>query len=102
MDPGNVEETTLYYHPFSVRSAMVRYTIALRGHVGAGAVPIIVKEREVDIFEMEQLEEWFMFEVNPKGQVSSCHNDLILAYSCLRTGACAGQSRALGPPDRDS
>lgn len=83
MVPEEGDDVTLYFHPFSVRSAMVRFAIALRGDVDPGLTPIAITERAVDIFEMEQLEEWFMLEVNPKGQASSdvltttqaCHAD---------------------------
>ncbi|KAI9707886.1 MAG: hypothetical protein M1820_004492 [Bogoriella megaspora] len=69
MGSTRIDHMTLYMNPYSVRSTMIRLAIALRGEARADAIPIIVQEHEVDIFEMEQLEERFMFEVNGKGQV---------------------------------
>jgi hypothetical protein len=48
---------------------MVRYTLALRGEPVDAASEMTIEEREVDIFREAQLEENFLCEVNPKGQV---------------------------------
>lgn len=48
---------------------MVRYTLALRGTAVDSASSMSVTEKIVDIFNEEQIEEWFLCGVNPKGQV---------------------------------
>lgn len=48
---------------------MVRYTLALSGPPINDASTMSVTEHIVDIFNDEQLEEWFLCNVNPKGQV---------------------------------
>jgi hypothetical protein len=49
---------------------MVRYTLAIRGIAKDNASEMVVEEREIDIFHEEQLEESYLCDVNPKGQVS--------------------------------
>lgn len=49
---------------------MVRYTLAIRGVAKDPASEMAVEEREIDIFREGQLEESFLCDVNPKGQVS--------------------------------
>jgi hypothetical protein len=49
---------------------MVRYTLAIRGAPKEASVRLVVEEQEVDIFREAQLEERYLCEVNPKGQVS--------------------------------
>ena len=49
---------------------MTRFTLAVRGDAAPGCEPVHVNEHEVDIFDkMEQVDEHFLLEVNPKGQV---------------------------------
>ena len=50
---------------------MVRYTIAVAGKPGQGLPPATIEEKVVEIFSQEQLEESFLRDVNPKGQVCS-------------------------------
>lgn len=59
-----------YHNPFSICSLMGRYTLAIRGEPKDAASEVVVDEHEVDIFREAQLEEKFLCEVNPKGQVS--------------------------------
>jgi hypothetical protein len=59
----------LYHHPQSICSLMVRYTFALAGAPVPGDLPISLKLQEVDIFQNEQLEEFYLCNINPKGQV---------------------------------
>jgi hypothetical protein len=65
------DHVMLYTNTYSLRSLMTRFTIALRGKAAATSIPVIVEEREVNIYEMEQMNETFMLEVNAKGQVPS-------------------------------
>lgn len=60
---------TLYHHPYSICSIMVRYTLALRGPSKDPSSKIDVTEKVVDIFNSAQLEEDFLVNINPKGQV---------------------------------
>ena len=48
---------------------MVRYTLALAGEPAEEASRIDVVEKVVDILHGAQLDEDFLCEVNPKGQV---------------------------------
>lgn len=63
---------TLYHNKYSVCSIMVRYTLALRGTPKDPSSPILIEEKDVDIFHQEQLSEHYLCEINPKGQVSAC------------------------------
>ncbi|TVY87385.1 hypothetical protein LAWI1_G005630 [Lachnellula willkommii] len=67
----------LYHHPYSICSIMVRYTLAIRGAPKEASTMMIVEEQEVDIFHGAQLEEQYLCEVNPKGQVSIVGNPAI-------------------------
>jgi hypothetical protein len=60
---------TLYHHPYSICSIMVRYTLALRGSPKDPSSQINVTEKVVDIFHEAQLEEDFLLNINAKGQV---------------------------------
>ena len=62
---------TLYHHPYSICSLMVRYTLAVKGAPHSPAEMMVVKEQEVDIFKGAQLDEHFLLEINPQGQVST-------------------------------
>jgi len=61
---------TLYHHPVSICSIMVRYTYALRGPAKEGSPDLPVHDQVVDIFNQEQLSERFLCDINAKGQVS--------------------------------
>lgn len=79
MSSEDVQRLTLYMNPVSVRSIMVRFAFAMRGDGGVDSTPIAIEERVVNIFELEQLEEWY-FEVNPKAQV--IHFPYDPTYTC--------------------
>ncbi|KAK3941168.1 hypothetical protein QBC46DRAFT_383393 [Diplogelasinospora grovesii] len=59
----------LYHHPYSICSIMVRYSFALRGPPKDPSSDMTLDARVVDMMNGEQLEEWFLCDVNPKGQV---------------------------------
>jgi hypothetical protein len=48
---------------------MVRYTIALRGEPKDPSLEVSISEEVVDLFNGDQLEERFLDNINPKGQV---------------------------------
>jgi hypothetical protein len=58
----------LYYFQFSNFSIMVRYAIALRGEPGSEAMTI--EEKSINLHKDEHLQEWYLADINPKGQVS--------------------------------
>ncbi len=51
---------------------MVRYTLALAGRPADEASEMAMSEEIVDIFHFGQLEETFLCDINPKGQVRLC------------------------------
>ena len=61
---------TLYHNRSSICSIMVRYTVELCAAPGNSLFGITIEDREVDIFKGEQLQEEFLRDVNPMGQVS--------------------------------
>jgi hypothetical protein len=65
----------LYHNTYSICSLMVRYTLAVRGTPHSPAAAITVDEQMVDIFHEAQLDEDFLLNVNPKGQVSTPADD---------------------------
>ena len=71
LDEGTLESShhKIYYHRYSICSLMVRYMLALRGHPKPSSSDILVDLHEVDIFHGAQLEEHFLLDINPKGQV---------------------------------
>ena len=66
---SEVSPHKLYFHPYSICSLMVRYALALRGEAKMSSSEIIVDLHEVDMFHGAQLEEHFLLDINPKGQV---------------------------------
>ena len=52
---------------------MVRYTLALAGKPAEEASAMAMSEQVVDIFHFGQLEETFLCDINPKGQVRPWH-----------------------------
>ena len=60
----------LYYHPYSVCSLMVLYTLALKGPAGNPRNEIDVDAKVLDIFGHKQLDEEFLCTINKYGQVS--------------------------------
>ena len=61
----------LYFHPYSICSLMVLYTLALRGEAKDPESEMTVETQEVDIFHEKQLDEHFLCEINAEGQVST-------------------------------
>ena len=59
----------LHYDIYSICSSMVRFTNQFRGPSQSPASAMSIEEKLVDIHRMDQLEEKFLLEVNPKGQV---------------------------------
>ncbi|KAE9379703.1 hypothetical protein N431DRAFT_398147 [Stipitochalara longipes BDJ] len=66
---ASTESYTLYYNQWSICSQMVLLTLAFRGQPKDAKSEMVVEEQAVDIFKSAQLEETFLTEVNPKGQV---------------------------------
>ncbi|KAF2174139.1 hypothetical protein M409DRAFT_16409 [Zasmidium cellare ATCC 36951] len=61
---------TVYYSPVSLASYMLQYTLAIRGAPTNPEDEITIEEKEVDIhFKLEQLSEFYLLNVNPKGKV---------------------------------
>lgn len=89
----------LYHNRLSICSIMVRYTLAIRGIAKDTASEMVVEEREIDIFHEEQLEESYLCDVNPKGQVSwyitALNKPCIICIKLLTShlGSCAKLSR---------
>jgi hypothetical protein len=61
---------TLYHFPFSLFSIMVRYAVALRGEPGDENQRMEISQKTVNLHRDENLSEWYLTKVNPKGQVS--------------------------------
>jgi hypothetical protein len=83
----------LYVNAYSICSIMVRYTLAIRGIGLDVSTQMVVEEREVNIFEGEQMEEAFLCDVNPKGQVRLIINISVIALQ--RSGVCYGGGNAI-------
>ncbi len=62
---------TLYHNYFSICALMVRYSFAVRGEPRDAEAAMVIEEQGVDLFHEEQLDEHFLCDVNPKGQVRS-------------------------------
>ena len=60
---------TLYHNPYSIASLMVRYTLALRNEPKDAESAMEVDLVEVDLYKSGQLEEHFLCDINPAGQV---------------------------------
>lgn len=60
----------LYHNAYSVCSIMVRYTLALRGHLKDEHSALNVRGVSVDPFKGELLTEQFLCEINKYWQVS--------------------------------
>jgi hypothetical protein len=67
---------TLYYFPFSLFSIMVRYAIALGAE--SGDKEMVIDQKIVNLHKDEHLSEWYLTEINAKGQVR-----LIVTFSVL-------------------
>jgi hypothetical protein len=64
-----MSEYVLYHFPFSPFSIMVRYAVSLRGEPSSAGETISIGEKIVNLHRDENLAEWYLLEVNPKGQV---------------------------------
>lgn len=67
---------TLYIFPFSLYSIMARFTAALGAKSGEATKPISVEHRLVNVHQNENVAEWYLLSINPKGQVSSAAANL--------------------------
>ncbi|KAL3446404.1 hypothetical protein BJX65DRAFT_279528 [Aspergillus insuetus] len=68
---------TLYHHPYSICSIMVRQTIAIRGEAIDADSEAHITEQVVEIFKEEQFSEHFLTEINPLGQVPVLVSDAL-------------------------
>lgn len=64
-----MDRYTLYYFQWSLWSLVARYAIALRGEPSAPEAAMEIGEKFIDIHNGDNLAEWYLVEVNPKGQV---------------------------------
>ncbi|MCJ1357372.1 MAG: hypothetical protein MMC33_007368 [Icmadophila ericetorum] len=60
---------TLYYFQWSLFSTVARYTIALRGEPSSPALAMNIEEKVIDLYKAENISEWYLVNINPKGQV---------------------------------
>ena len=60
---------TLYYFQCGLWSLVARYSIALRREPSAPEAAMEIGEKFIDINSGDNLTEWYLVEVNPKGQV---------------------------------
>ena len=67
---------TLYHNYYSICSIMMRYLLMVRGPPVNDAQDDEFQEHHVDIFNEGQLEEYYLCDVNPLGQV------------CILRGCC--------------
>ncbi|KAK5200287.1 hypothetical protein LTR92_000830 [Exophiala xenobiotica] len=58
----------LYHNDYSLYSLQVRYTLALAGKPREGLAPMQIELTDVDLFNSGQLAEFFLTNINPKGQ----------------------------------
>lgn len=70
---SETQACVLYYDRRSICSSMVRYTFALAGVPVQGSMPLSIKLKETQIFQGDQISEFYLCEVNPKGQVRIFH-----------------------------
>lgn len=62
---------TLYYNRFSICSIMMRWLVDIRGEPKDESSRMNIALREIDIFQEEQFDEWYLCDVNKNGQVRS-------------------------------
>ncbi|KAJ9497466.1 hypothetical protein H2202_006890 [Exophiala xenobiotica] len=58
----------LYHNDYSLCSLQVRYTLALAGKPREGLATMHIELIDVDLFNSGQLDEFFLTNINPKGQ----------------------------------
>ncbi|KUJ08945.1 uncharacterized protein LY89DRAFT_598871 [Mollisia scopiformis] len=66
---ASTEPYTLYYNKWSICSQMVQLTFAFRGEPKDAGSQMTIEKKSIDIMNGEQLEEAYLTEINPKGQV---------------------------------
>ena len=59
---------------------MVRYTLSWAGEPAPGKASLSTRLQHVDILKMEQLSEWYLCDVNKKGQVKTTVKNKILMF----------------------
>lgn len=73
---------TVYYAIDSLCSYMLRYALAVRGP-GKNGQEISISDRVVDIhYERDHLSEFYLLEVNPKGEVRLTYRGLTSPSCC--------------------
>ena len=63
------KDYNLYYHPYSICSLQVLFTVRLRGKPLDKKHEMRITRQVVDVFRAEQVKEHFLCDVNPEGQV---------------------------------
>ena len=63
-----MEKYHLYHNTYSLCSLQVRYTLALAGNPTKGLAPMQIELTDVDLFNSGQLDEFFLTNINPRGQ----------------------------------
>src|SRR5256885_3422319 len=92
---GQDKPYVLYHNLYSICSIMVRYTLAVKGAPQKPAAAMVVKEQEVDIFHGAQLDEQFLLEINPRGQVRSlCKSPLQYPPENISSAGSTGYHRS--------
>ena len=66
---ATMAQYTLYYFQWSLFSTVARYTIALRGEPSSPALAMNIEEKVIDLYKAENISEWYLVNINPKGQV---------------------------------
>lgn len=68
--PEGEIDAQLYSYNYSLCSLMTRYMLAVRGQPEAGVGALKIDDVEIDIHHaFDQLDEFYLCDVNPKGQV---------------------------------
>jgi hypothetical protein len=60
---------TLYYNRFSICSLMMRWLVDIRGEPKDELSRMDIGLKEINIFQEEQFNEWYLCDVNKNGQV---------------------------------
>lgn len=65
----------LYSYNYSLCSLMTRYMLAVRGTPGPGVAALNIDDTEIDIHHaFDQLDEWYLRDISPQGQVRLLSN----------------------------
>lgn len=70
-EAGQTLKCTMYIFPFSLYSIMARFTAALGASAGQATRPITIEHQLVNLHRNGNISEWYLLNVNPKGQVIS-------------------------------